>query len=52
LLHLTPTQTHEETQREEVQNLNATHDAAAQEQAEDAAKRCCEHTVADGPVVF
>lgn len=45
LLQLPPTKVHEQTQCEEVQHLDATHETAAQEQAEYAAKRRCEHTV-------
>lgn len=44
LLHMLKTQTQEETQREVIKYLNAAHETAAQKQAEDAAKRRCEHT--------
>jgi hypothetical protein len=47
LLHLPSAQTHEQTQREEVQHLDTTNKTAAQKQAEDASKRRCEHTAAD-----
>lgn len=47
LLHLSASQTYEQTQCEEVQYLDATHKTTSKKQAEDSAKRRCEQTIAD-----